>query len=734
MSFINLFKSLSNFQFPYTLEEKPVYESNLWQAFNGLRKSDSLPITAFKAIRSPQNESLIANAIHKSKVLKIPGLCGVLEIFDSDPQSTFIITERVIPFPWDEIASLRRNAESLELGIYQIMTTLQFLDSFVLGTIGKGSIFIDSKGQWLLFGLELCARVTEIDDPDQFLDRVSAYSSLVGNSSPSERNYRKIDAIQLSSLISQIFGGRTMVPKDWQTSLQALAAGKSTIRSFMNKLQSTETWKLNPLIEVYQHLKELHIKEPQEKLVAMTHLQNSFFENRDLYHNSSPNFLEGLIIPEITDIIKWLITNQGNVASAVARIIPLLATFLDVSVVKGYFPDNSKQLIYDSFGLTDRQIRFLLLIYLPKISKHLNKNEISAKIYPHFIQGMADSDKTLRLQTLKSIPTIVPFITERQLNNELLRYLAKTQVDVDVEIRTWTVIIITQISTLLSKSSGNRSNILATAYTKSLKDPVTKPRLAALHGLAKSIDLFDVSTIANKILTVIAPGLLDKDPLVRRKAKNLFQIYLDKLENEAKALQEISTNEFDAEDIDFDQYGEVDENADDSELVKQFMDTLMLTAMPELTLEQTKTAQEDEWRINGERTQDAGWDGLHSDNGRDFTNAKPANGANATPVAVETFWNDELNQDLDEDAWDDQNFWDEDAAIQENEASIPTMTNVPKTATNTTKRSANSMISSKSRAHRLKSTVNSTRPQKGKPAERKAIDDEEDDDAWIGEW
>ncbi|QLQ79684.1 hypothetical protein HG537_0C03320 [Torulaspora globosa] len=714
MSFINLFKSLSNFQFPYCLEERPVYESNLWQAFNGLRKSDSLPITAFKAIRSTQNESMIANAVHKSKILKIPGLCKVLEIFDSDPQSTFIITERVVPFPWDEIVSLRRNARSLELGIYQILTTLQFLDSFVLGTIGKESIFIDSRGQWLLFGLEICTKVSEIDDPDKFLDKVSVYSSLVGNSSPSDRNYRKIDAIQLSNLISQIFGGKFKVPKDWQTPLQALASGKSSIGNFMNKLQSTETWRLNPLIEVYQHLKEIHIKEPQEKLVAMTYLQNSFFESKDLYYNSSPNFLEGLIIPEITNVIKWLISNQGNLASAVSRIIPLLATFLDLSVVKEYFPEDSKQLIYASFGLTDRQVRFLLLIYLPKITKHLNRNEISTKIYPHFVQGMADSDTTLRLQTLKSIPTIVPFITERQLNNELLRYLAKTQVDVDVEIRTWTVIIITQISTLLSTSSGNRSNILATAYTKSLKDPKTKPRLAALHGLTKSINLFDVSTIANKILTVIAPGLLDKDPLVRRKAKNLFQIYLDKLEDEAKTIQETSAYGSDTEDIDFDQYGKVDENANDSELVKQFMETLILTAMPDPTLEQTRTVEENE-----EATQDAGWDDLSIDNGTDFSNTKLANGTKATSVAVETFWNDDLDQNLDEDAWDDQNFWGEDATIQESKASIP------KAAQTTIKKSNNSIISSKSRAHRLKSTVNSMKSQKAKSA---------DDDAWIGEW
>lgn len=729
MSFINLFKSLSNFQFPYALEEKPVYENNLWQAFNGKRKSDSLPVTAFKAIRSPQNESLIINAIHKSKVLKIPGLCRVLDTFDSDPQSTFIVVEQVTPFPWQDISTLRRNRQSLELGVFQLLTTLQFLDSFVLGTIGKESIFIDSKGQWLLFGLELCTKITEVGDPDNFLGKARCYADLIGYESPSERNCEKIDAVLLGNLISTIFGGKTGVPRDWQLPLQSLSGGRTSIGNFMNKLQSTETWKSNPLIEIYQHLKELHIKEPQEKLVVMTRLQNSFFENKDLYHNSSPHFLEGLVIPEITSTINWLITSQGNVASAISRIIPLLATFLDLTTAKNYFPESSKQLIYDSFGLPDRQVRFLLLIYLPKISKHLNKNEISAKIYPKFVQGMADSDTTLRLQTLKSIPIVVPFITERQLNNELLRYLAKTQVDADVEIRTWTVIIITRISTLLSTSSGNRSNILATAYTKSLKDPAAKPRLAALHGLAKSIDLFDVNTIATKILTVIAPGLLDKDPLVRSKAKNLFQIYLNKLEDEAKAIQNSSSNGSPAEDIDFDQYGQEEENEDDSDLMNQFMATLMLTSAPDLQPSQAEAARDSEWGAEDESLEDLEWNDSSNDVEDRF---KPANVTSGTPVAVEKSWNDDLNKDIDADAWDDQNFWNEDPSFETAKPSTPVIKSVRKTTT--TKRLTGGILPSKVGVSHQKTTLHATRLEKSKPTAIKSKEVEDEDDAWDGEW
>lgn len=728
MSFINLFKSLSNFQFPFTLEDKPVSETTLWQVFNGLRKSDSVPVTVFKANRSQQTEALITNAIHKAKILKIPGLCRVLETFDSDPQSTFIVTERVTPFPWDDIATLQRNKEALELGISQLLTTLTFLNAFVLGTIGKDSIFIDSKGQWLLFGLEMCSKVTDISNPERYLDSLHDYNRLLGLSS-SCNNLNKIDAMSLGSLITTIFGTTAKIPKDWQSPVQSLASGRTSIENFMNKLQLTDTWLSNPLITIYQQLKELHIKEPQEKLAVMTNLQTSFFENKDLYHNLSAQFVEGLVIPEIANVIKWLMTSQNNSTSAVSRIIPLLAIYLDLSTERQYFPENSKQLIYDCFGLPDRQIRFLLLIYLPKISKHLNKGEISTKIYPRFIQGMADADATLRLQTLKRVPIVVPFITERQLNNELLRFLAKTQVDAEVEIRTWTVIIITRISTLLSTSSGNRSNILATAFTKSLKDPVTKPRLAALYGLAKSIDLFDVATIANKILTVIAPGLLDKDPLVRSKAKGLFEKYLNKLEDEAKAIQSANSGSH-SEDINFDQYGE-EETSDDTELVNQFMATLMLSSTPEPDLlTKNNTVEDNGWDTQDQDLDDGGWD----------TASEKINQQNAfksTPVPIEKSWNDELNEELD-DGWDDQSFWEE---SQPKEPPKPVIKTVKKTSILATKRPTGAIRSSRSSSTNTKvgfpaASVPKNKPVKNIVKETEVIVNDEDtvDDSWDGEW
>ncbi|CAD6645866.1 BJ4_G0036000.mRNA.1.CDS.1 [Saccharomyces cerevisiae] len=661
MNFSSIFKSISNFQFPYTIEETAITETALWQCFDGTRKADSLPVTVFKAKRSPENESLILNAVHKSKILKIPGLCTVLETFDSDPQSTFIVTERVVPFPWDNLCSLSQNKFGVELGISQLLATLGFLKNFVLGTLSKDSVFINIKGEWVLFGLELCSSKEGLS-AFEFASRARSYYNIIGSQLPCE-DPNTIDSMGLGLLIKSLMAP-SCLPKDWIVNVNMISDGKITIENFRKRLENTETWRSNPLINFYQELRELHIKDPQGKLVVMSNLENLYLESREIFRNLTPGMIENFIIPELCEIIKLLMTQSiSSTASPIGmnfnashKLVPFLAIVLDLTSETNTFPVGFNDLITQSFKLPDRQVRFLLLIYLPKLIGPLSKSEISSRIYPHFIQGLTDSDATLRLQTLKTIPCIVSCLTERQLNNELLRFLAKTQVDSDVEIRTWTVIIISKISTILSTSVGNRSNILATAFTKSLKDPQVKPRLAALYGLEKSIELFDVNTIANKILTVIAPGLLDKSPIVRGRAKILFEEYLEKLEKEAQLIQtnDSTADSEDVKDIDFENYGcdEEDMNKEDDLLAAQFLNNLRLNS-PSATTPSNITESEIDSAQDG-----SGWDDL-SDTDGFITNGttesfdeptNPVTTANTPklfgkPIKINKSWNDELNDD-----------------------------------------------------------------------------------------
>ncbi|EDO15229.1 hypothetical protein Kpol_1029p2 [Vanderwaltozyma polyspora DSM 70294] len=708
MNFSSIFKSISNFQFPYSLEQDSIHENALWEVFQGTRKSDSHPVTVFKAKRNPDSEILILNAVQKAKVLKIPGLCSVLETFDSDAQSTFIITERVEPFPWDSLNNLQKNPESLQLGISQILTTLQLLSNFIVGNISKESVYINSKGQWLLFGLELCCNIADVTS-NQYLSSVDRYYSITGFSKPNN-DIRTFDSIKLAELIKGLFG--SLIPKDWQSLITSLNKGSLSIKQFQNKVQATQTWNKNSLISIDQELNELHIKDPQGKMVVMITLQNLFLECKELFSHNTPNFLEGLIIPELCETVTWLMTHQASSPTTPAKIVSFLAMLLTLTSESNYFPDQFKELVLNVFKLPDRQIRFLLLIFLPNIIGNLTETEISNRIFPQFAQGLADSDSTLRLQTLKTIPSIVPSLTERQLNNELLRYLAKTQVDPDVEIRTWTIIIITRVSSTLSTSS-NRASILATAFTKSLKDPDIKPRLASLYGLEKSIDLLDVNTIANKILTVIAPGLLDKHSLVRSKAKALFNKYLNKLEAEAEKLQEKTgdSNEK-SNDINFDAY-----DIDDDELSRQFMENLRMNS-PQLN--DIQLLQE-----NGKMSTDNGWDNFETDTNNDNWDAENGWDTNETVssqlnkpqgkvIKVEESWNDDLD-----DPWNEGNEAAYQATLENTKRSNGILSNGGIKSNNKT--GSNISLSAKKKITQKQTT-------------KLLIDDDVEEDGWDDNW
>ncbi|CCD23462.1 COPI-interacting protein CEX1 NDAI_0B04280 [Naumovozyma dairenensis CBS 421] len=666
MNFSSLFKSFSNFQFPYTIEDRPIHETPLWQVFHGTRKSDSLPVTIFKGNRTHENEKLILNAVHKSKVLKIPGLCNVLETFDSDPQSTFIITEHVIPFPWDKLSDLNQNKQSIQLGISQILNTMKILNTFVLGTLTMSNIYLNTKGEWLIFGLELCVKKSEFD-ANKFISSLELYTLMAKDGRmPSHRGKMiDIDSTLVSKLIENVLGDSQ--PRDWQPLTTSLSKGQITITEFVEKLHDTQSWFANPLISLYEEFKEFHIKDPEGKLVVMTDVENLFLDSKDSFTNLVPGFLENLIIPELSNMIGLLMAPATNspFSSPIAtnKLISFIAILLSLSFENKIFNNNFNEIIFLSFKLQDRQIRFLLLVYFPKLMNLISDSDASNKIYPHFIQGLTDSDSLLRLQTLKSIPLLTPKLTERQLNNELLRYLAKTQVDQDIEIRTWTIVILTKIASSLARST--RSNILATAFTKSLKDPDIKPRLASLYGLAKSIDLFEVNTIANKILTVIAPGLLDKEPLVRFKAKNLFEKYLNKLENEAKLLQDENLQVDKSKDIDFDKY-ESGINVSDSdhvndEMITQFMNTLRIHSLETnkdllreishnqqrrtesaTTINNNSNDMNDAFDFDNE-DDDNGWNDFNdeTDSTDDLTNSQFFN----KPVKITKSWNDELNAD-----------------------------------------------------------------------------------------
>lgn len=150
--------------------------------------------------------------------------------------------------------------------------------------------------------------------------------------------------------------------------------------------------------------------------------------------------------------------------------------------------------------------------------------------------GFTDLAPVVREQTLKSVLVIITKLSDRTVNGDLLKQLAKTANDEQPGIRTNTTICLGKIAKNLGTSS--RSKVLTAAFSRSLRDPFVHARNAALMALGATAEHFTDEDCAVKILPVVCPLLMDKEKLVRDSANRTMDVYLQKIRKAAADMPE----------------------------------------------------------------------------------------------------------------------------------------------------------------------------------------------------
>lgn len=179
------------------------------------------------------------------------------------------------------------------------------------------------------------------------------------------------------------------------------------------------------------------------------------------------------------------------------------------------------------FTSPDRALRVCLLDNLPLMIDHLSQKLVTDKIFPQMVTGFGDLAPVVREQTVKAVLVIVPKLSERVINGELLRHLAKTANDDQPGIRTNTTICLGKIAKSLSASS--RGKVLSAAFSRALRDPFVHARNAALMALAATADMFSEDDCATKMLPAICSSLVDKERVIRDQANKTLNIYLERV-------------------------------------------------------------------------------------------------------------------------------------------------------------------------------------------------------------
>lgn len=186
------------------------------------------------------------------------------------------------------------------------------------------------------------------------------------------------------------------------------------------------------------------------------------------------------------------------------------------------------------FNSPDRAMRVCLLDNLPLMIDRISQKDINGKIWPAITTGFTDTAPIVREQTVKGVLSVISKLSDRIINGELLRFLAKTANDEQPGIRTNTTICLGKIARNLGGSS--RSKVLIAAFTRALRDPFVHARNAALMALNATIDVFTDDDCATKILPVICTMLVDKEKLVRDQANKALDIYLHRVRKFASTM------------------------------------------------------------------------------------------------------------------------------------------------------------------------------------------------------
>jgi SCY1-like protein 1 len=128
------------------------------------------------------------------------------------------------------------------------------------------------------------------------------------------------------------------------------------------------------------------------------------------------------------------------------------------------------------------------------------------------ITGFADTVPIIREATIQSLPLIAPKLSDRLLNNDLLRLLAKSQLDPEPSIRTNTCILLGRLAPLLGPNTKRK--VLVPAFGRALKDGFVHARVAGLMAFMACGEIFEREDVARGVVPVISAALVDKEKCV----------------------------------------------------------------------------------------------------------------------------------------------------------------------------------------------------------------------------
>ncbi|KAH8693277.1 kinase family protein [Talaromyces proteolyticus] len=521
---------------PFSLGDRVDSSDALWTLHNATKRDDgsNCSVFTFDANSNRSRLPLAKNAMRKFRTLRHPGVVKVLDTIETESH-IYIVTERVTPLSWN-VKRKSISEETAKWGLYTISSTLKFINedaASVHGAVRVSSVYTSESGEWKLGGFDILSSMND----DEAI--IYTYGSLVPDSArytPPEiskggweaikRNpLAAVDSYGLGILIYEVFNGSfsgsdqvgktTNVPPSMHQSYRRLCTANPKIRlsaaNFVDQGKKIGGFFETPLIRLSDDIESLGLKneaEREEFINELDHLSEDFPEE----------FFKMKVLPELLKSVEF----GGGGPKVLTAVVKIGTKLTDDE-----FASRLTPVIVRLFANPDRALRVSLLDNLPLMIDRLPQKLVTDKIFPQMTSGFTDAAPVVREQTVKAVLTVIGKLSDRVINGELLRFLARTANDEQPGIRTNTTICLGKIAKNLSQNT--RTKVLIAAFSRSVRDPFVHARNAGLLAFAATIDSYSEDDCAGKVLPALCPALLDKEKLVRDQANKTLDLFLQRV-------------------------------------------------------------------------------------------------------------------------------------------------------------------------------------------------------------
>ncbi|KAG8182070.1 hypothetical protein JTE90_008606 [Oedothorax gibbosus] len=511
-------------------------EFSIWKIHNGKKKVSGEPVTIFVfEAASVETQTLLEiakSAVKRLKTLRHPSILTYVDSLETD-KLVYLVVEPVEPldvFLSKNTYTPDQKSLALSWGLHQVASGLAFLNkdcSLSHNNICRSSVFVDRAGEWRLFGLEYVAPSKEAF-PVKVLPALRIYNPPEADTSRTEEHPPwAYDSWGLGCLIWEAFNvtlykvsalkNTGKIPSNLSPSYCELVCANPKSRpssiTFLKKASKGSGYFKNKFVDTMLFLREIHIKENDEKLNFFNNLPSSldtFPQDICLYK----------VLPELVNAFEY-----GNAGSSVLTPMFKLGKLLP----EDEYQKRIVPCIVKMFSSKDRATRAKLLQQIEQFIDHIQPSVINNQIFPNVAQGFLDTNPTIRDQTIKCMLYLSPKLNYQNLNEEMLKHFARLQAkDEQGGIRTNTTVCLGKIASYLHPQT--RKKVLISAFLRALRDPFPPARTAAILALSATEHYYSINDCATKVLPALCHFTVDPEKSIREQAFKAISGFLSKLE------------------------------------------------------------------------------------------------------------------------------------------------------------------------------------------------------------